>query len=170
MPRPVIPLATAKRHLRVEHDLDDATIQLYLSAAIDRTLQEIGLAGELDDLRAEAFTACEIFFRIPIHSVVSVSRNGDALNPTDWILSGNAERGQRLTINEAARIDGASYVITYHPGWQMPPEWFQLAALFLVAHYYENRSSAVIGQGIVSVEVPHGFAHLCRPHRRIYFA
>ena len=50
------------------------------------------------------------------------------------------------------------------------PAWFKVACFFLIGHYYENRSSVIVGQGVSAVEVPMGFLHLCQPHKRWFFA
>jgi hypothetical protein len=50
------------------------------------------------------------------------------------------------------------------------PAWFRVACYFLLGHYYENRSSVLVGAGLSAIEVPMGFTHLCQPHKRWFFA
>lgn len=163
----------AKAHLRVEHGLDDALISVLAEAAVDRTLQEVGLAGELEGARtrSERMYVCrEVRLCLPVESVDAVLLDGEELAAEEWTLSGNFDRGYVVEISEAAHVAGSLCEIRYTPGFgETVPAWFRVAVCFLLAHYYENRSSVVVGQGVTAAEVPMGFLHLCRPHRRHWF-
>lgn len=177
MPKPVIPLTAAKAHLRVEHDLDDAEIELYLEAAIDRTLQEIGLAGVLEEERVTETPLASFGFLYPVQEILSVEKRspaGDWLTvpAAEYALSGTVQDRQMIELSHlAGHVSGSSYRVTWQAGLgAQPPAWFRVAVFFLLAHYYENRSSTLIGQGVSAVEVPMGFRHLTGPHKRWFFA
>lgn len=170
MAKPSISLARLKEHLRVDHDEDDASLALFLEAAIDRTLQEISLAGVLEGTRLDPVTARESKFGYPVASVSAVSKNGTAIASGSWTLTGNFDTGHTLTIAEGAWDAAAEWECAWTPGIDPLPAWFIIAALFLATHYYENRSTVVIGQGVAALPLPQGFEALCRPHRRVWFA
>jgi len=177
MPKPVIPLTAAKAHLRVEHDLDDAEIELYLEAAIDRTLQEIGLAGVLEEERVTETPLASFGFLYPVQEILAVEKRslaGDwqAVPPEDYTLSGTVEDRHVIELSHlAGHVSGSAYRVKWKAGLgTTPPAWFRVAVFFLLAHYYENRSSTLIGQGVAAVEVPMGFEHLTAPHKRWFFA
>ncbi|MDB6078750.1 MAG: hypothetical protein JWO82_2497 [Akkermansiaceae bacterium] len=172
MPKPIIPGAKAKSHLRVEHDLDDEEIALYAEAAVDRTLQEIGLAGVFREYSTTTSRLCASF-PYPMTSVVVEKHDGAGgwtvlVADTDYTVTGDPEEKQVLTIGSTHQ--GGRFRVTWQAGWATTPAWFTVAALLLLGHYYENRSSIIIGQGITAVEVPMSFQHLCRPHKVILFA
>lgn len=171
MAKPAITLTRAKAHLRVAHSLDDDLIDLFAAAAVDRTLQEIGLAGELEAGQRETpMDAATVTFPLPVAAVSSVTKDGVAIDSGDWSLSGNFDIGQSLTVAESAWDAAAEWEVVWDAGFASLPAWFELAALFLLGHYYENRSSVATAQGLSSIEVPMGFHHLCAPHRRVWFA
>ena len=47
---------------------------------------------------------------------------------------------------------------------------FFLAALFLIGHYYENRSAVLVGQGVAAIDIPQSVKSLLDPWRSILFA
>lgn len=171
MAKPVISLAKAKMHLRVAHELDDDIIRLFADAAMDRALQEIGLAGELDaGPRETEMSAREVRFPLPVDEITAVTKDGVEIAESAWDMAGNFDIGETLTVTEAAWDETAEWVVEWEAGFVTVPAWLELAALFLLGHYYENRSSVAMGQGLSSIEVPMGFQHLCAPHRRVWFA
>lgn len=173
MAKPLLDLSTAKAHLRVEHDFDDEIIAQYAAAAVDRTLAEIGLAGVLEEDQVTETQLREFGFAYPVETVEAVKKKNEAgawvtLPAEDWELRGTADNLQVLELAEE-HLAGESYRVEWKAGFgRNLPAWFRVAALFLLAHYYENRSSVVIGA--TPAEVPMGFKHLCRPHRRWFFA
>lgn len=177
MAKPVIPLGIGKSHLRVEHDFDDETIQLFLDAAIDRTLQEIGLAGVLERDHETATTLAAFGFLYPVEAIASVEKKDatgtwQILPAEQYELSGTPDERQILTLKaEAGHLTGSSYRVKWKAGFgDKLPAWFNVATFFLLGHYYENRGSVILGQGVSAIEVPMGFVHLCAPHRRWFFA
>jgi uncharacterized phiE125 gp8 family phage protein len=177
MPKPVIPLTLAKSHLRVEHDLDDELIGLMVDAAVDRALQEIGLAGVLERDHSTETTLASFGFLYPVQEIVSVEKKDAAgawqtLPAEDYSISGSIEERHVLTLSaEAGHLSGSSYRVMWKAGFpDPPPAWFRVACFFLIGHYYENRSSVLIGQGVSAIEVPMGFVHLCAPQKRWFFA
>jgi uncharacterized phiE125 gp8 family phage protein len=174
MAKPVIPLTVAKGHLRVEHELDDELIGIFTEAAVERTLQEIGLAGVLEREHVTETTLREFGFLYPVASIVKVEKKDAAgvwqtLATDQWTLSGSLEERHVLTLG-AGHLSGSSYQVTWKAGLEPLPAWFRVACFFLIGHYYENRSSVLLGQGVSAVEVPMGFRHLTEPHRRWFFA
>lgn len=172
MAKPVLSLSLLKEHLRVEHSYDDTLITLYAAAAVDRVLDVIGLAGELDgDRRYEATTACFRIRGLPVERVKTVERWDGAAwverSESDWSLSGNVDLGYTLDLAGGS----ARHRVTIEHGFvpSMPPA-LQLAAFFLVAHYYENRGAVAVGAGIAAVELPISVKSLLDPWRRIFFA
>ena len=172
MAKPVIPLTTAKAHLRVEHELDDDLIDAYAAAAVDRTLQEIGLAGVLEREHVTPSTLREFGFLYPVASIVKVEKKDAAgewqtLPADEWTLSGTIEERHVLTLG-AGHLSGSSYQVTWRAGLEPLPAWFRVACFFLIGHYYENRTSVLVG--VTAQEVPMGFQHLTAPHKRWFFA
>ena len=169
---PVISLERAKEHLQVQHDLDDALIQVMLEAAVERTVAEIGLAGCLVSHEAVVdYRAMR--FPYPVEGTPSVEGWVDdvwgAVPAEEYlVLSGNFDVGYELRIADNA--PGTRWRVTWLAGLDPVPGWFVVAALFLCAHYYANRSTVVVGQGLAGVEVPLSFQHLTGPHRRVWFA
>lgn len=170
MAKPVIPVSRAKEHLRVQHDLDDSAISLFAEAAMDRALAEIGLAGELELNREVTVPSAVSIFPLPVKSILSVKKDGVEMDAEDWELAGNSDAGQTLTIAEAEWSTASVFTVSYEPGWVKTPAWLEVACLFLIAHYYVNRSSTAVAPGIAAVEIPMGFHHLLNPHKRILFA
>lgn len=177
MAKPFIPLTVAKAHLRVEHDFDDELIGIVTEAAVDRTLQEIGLAGVFEVSHVTSTSLAVFGFQYPVERIVSVEKRDaigewQAVPDGEYRLGGTFEDRHTLSFSGAAgHLSGGSYRVAWDAGFgEKLPAWFKVACFFLIAHYYENRSSVIIGQGISALEVPMGFVHLCRPHRRWFFA
>lgn len=172
MAKPALDLSTVKAHLRVEHDLDDSIIADYTAAAIDRTLAEVGLAGVLELAQVTETKLRDFALLYPCEAVTAVKKRNAAgawetLATDQWTLTGNAETQQVITLGED-HLEGDEYRVEWTAGLSPLPAWFKVACLFLIGHYYENRSAVVIGA--TPVEVPMGFLHLCRPHKRWFFA
>lgn len=172
MAKPALDLSTVKAHLRVEHDLDDPIIADYTAAAIDRTLAEVGLSGVLELPQVTETTLREFALLYPCEAVTAVKKRDAAgawetLATDQWTLSGNADTRHVVTLAEA-HLEGSDYRVEWKAGLSPLPAWFKVACLFLIGHYYENRSAVVIGA--TPAEVPLGFLHLCRPHKRWFFA
>jgi uncharacterized phiE125 gp8 family phage protein len=172
MAKPVLSLSLVKDHLRVEHALDDNLITLYAAAAVDRVLDVIGLAGELEgDRQYEATTKRFVIRRLPVEAVKAVERwDGAAwvaIAESDWTLSGNVDLGFTIDISGTS----ARHRITIEHGFPtVMPATLQMAALFLTAHYYENRGAVAVGAGIAAVELPLSVKSLLDPWRQILFA
>lgn len=172
MAKPVLDLSTVKAHLRVEHDLDDALIADYTAAAIDRTLDEIGLAGVLEMTHVTETTRREFGLLYPVEAIQAVKKRDAAgvwqtLPAEEWTLSGNVETRRIVTLAEE-HLEGNDYRVEWTAGLEPLPAWFRVACLFLIGHYYENRTAVVVGA--TPAEVPLGFLHLCKPNRRWFFA
>jgi hypothetical protein len=175
MALPMIPLEVVKMHLNVAHDLDDDLIEVLAAAAVERTVQEIGLAGHLVGQVSEiGAKAC--VFEFPVASVGKVER-WDAVTAawvqmaeSEWELTGSFDVGFRLSLGACGETPQPRFRVEWEAGFVPVPPWFRVACLFLVGHWYENRSSVVVGAGVSAMEVPMAFGFLTEPHRRIYFA
>lgn len=177
MPKPLLTTTAAKAHLRVEHGFDDELIALFAEAAVDRTLQEIGLAGVLEREHSTETNVTTFGLAYPVAEIVAVEKKdyaGDwqAVPGEEWTLTGTRDELQVIELSAAAgHLSGSSYRVRWTAGLGDPaPAWFRVACLFLLGHYYENRSSVIVGQGVSAIELPMGFASLCNPHRRWFFA
>ncbi len=49
------------------------------------------------------------------------------------------------------------------------PEWFILAAGFLLTHYYENRAPVVVGSGVNTAEIPLTVRRILELNRERFF-
>lgn len=171
MAKPVISLSLAKQHLRVEHDYEDAIIVVMAAAAVDSCLAHIGLAGEMEE-RTDQFRCREFRFPFPLQAVTSVSRyaGGEWLDLADdqYSTSGNVDRGYRLILSDA--VEAGVYQVAWEAGFATLPPTLEMAALFLLGHYFENRGAVAVGQGIATLELPFSVRNLLDPWRHILFA
>lgn len=178
MAKPSIDLPTAKAHLRVAHSEDDELIAAYAEAAVDAALQHIGLAGCLGPREIPTrFRCSRLPFPVQDTGAVLVRVSDDSgetygatLAAEDFEVRGNAERGFEVEIVEEEYQHSGFYRIDYEAGFQPVPQVFRIACLFLLTHYYENRSAVVIGQGVVVAEMPLAVANLLDPWKRVLFA
>lgn len=177
MGNPTLSTPAAKKHLVVEHDLDDELIAQLAAAAVERTLAEVGLAGVFKTHTTEVnFLRARLPY--PVVSITSVSEldsasDWQAIDSGDYELSGDYDSGYFIEIDDdAGHKEGDWFQVIWVGGWEAgaEPAWFWVACKLLLAHLYENRSSVVVGQGVAAIELPLGWEHLCRPHRSVFFA
>ena len=174
---PPVTLAEAKAHLRVTHDAEDSLIVDLIRAAGDFISEDAGLSPtnrvfrlSLSDRPA---TAVDLP-RHPVTRIVSVTvynRDGtpQALDGDRYALD-LLRRPATLTLDDDAlprEVNGVE--IEFEAGFGIVgsdvPEALRRAILALIARWYELRGAYAPSDQPVSV--PHMYARLVRPWRRI---
>lgn len=172
----MIDLATAKAHLRVDTDDEDALIQAYINASIgavqaytDKLLTSQNVSQVVD-----GFPCSEPIrlFRNPVTAIVSIKYDdpsGVEQTLTDFrLIEGVVARllpsyGARWP---EARSEAGSVRITYTAGYgaeEIPPELDQ-AVLLLTGHYHANREAVIADMRAAAVELPLGIEMLLAPY------
>ena len=168
----LLPLATAKEFLRVDHSDEDTTIEALINAAVqhcqdytNRHFVNSNFTLSLDD-----FYNCE-FSIGPINSITGVTYK-DFNNSTQNLP---AAKYWYDTKREPGRIHFDSPPDTYDDDFNVvtisgtlgeaPPHPIMHAVKLLVAHYYENRRAVITGTN--PIELPLGVAALLNPYRII---
>ncbi len=167
----LLPLATAKEFLRVDHTDEDTTIEALINAAVqhcqdytNRHFVNSNFTLKLDD-----FYNCE-FSTGPINSITGVTYK-DFNNSTQNLPAANYWYDTR---REPGRIHFDNPPDTYEDDFNVvtisgtlgatPPHPIMHAVKMLVAHYYENRRAVITTS---ANEMPLGVAALLNPYRII---
>jgi len=188
-------IADAKNFLRVDNSSDDALISTFITAARKRieTVTYTRLVTQTLQLTMDWFPGGThgsygghwwgrggwpvIELEPPAQSITSVtyldpSGNLQTLSPSVYRLDGNS-RPSRLTpaLNQiwpATAQELAAVQVTYVCGFgtaaDVPGDIMQAFRL-LLGHYYDNRSTVIIGSRLVAIEPPEGFAELLSDYR-----
>lgn len=172
----VLPLEAAKAHLHVLEDDDDDLIEALRDAAVEMVEKYTGVilnprTGD-DALvwRAECLPAGGVSLGVgPVTEIVSAAWL-DAAGDTQAIDVATLRIVDQRTI---APLPGSAWptgiaggvVITFEAGLTSAPAPLVTAAKMFLATLYRHRET-IVTAGLVE-EVPHGFAMLCRPYRRI---
>jgi len=158
---PLLMIAEAKDHLRVDFDEDDALIYAYIQAATDMVDAEWGELGralvtQRWQLTMPAFPASGVII-LPIPPVQQVT--GITYYDADNAHQTLAVDTYRLTVNgDDARLDKAAgavwpatydrvdaVAVQYDAGYgdaaSDVPEGIRLAVRLMVGHWYENRAA-----------------------------
>ena len=166
-PDPVVTLEEAKAHLKVENDVEDATIVGMVAAAtsnaarfIERSLGTPTLEARFDVY--EAAGTLRLPFG-PVISLVSVAW----LDAGRQLVTGNLADFE-VTDREIYPISDAPWCgcyfgrdalrITYLAGYDPVPDDIRSAILLMTGHLYHNR-------GAVTAEPPAAIAVLLQPYR-----
>lgn len=166
----MIPLATAKLHLRVDHTSEDSLIEAMIETAVvaieqmtNRILRPGNFYLYADEWRSQAFTFG------PVNSISAVEYYDEANELSElssgWWADLNSTP-QRITFLAPPTIYSDRHQgirITANCGEATIPAPLRQAALLLVGHYYENRQAVVAGQQ--PNEVPLAVYHLSNPYR-----
>lgn len=179
-----ISLDSAKEQLIIEHDEDDALIEGHLEAAVETVLNKIGLGGVVNLTRKFKTTSQSTRIGYPTQEIISVKKSNCDGGSCKWedIATGEGEDTPYALIQvddlyscfeiaeEAlSEMGGKPWEITYKIGLgKNPPAPLIQAALFLLTHFYENRSAVVVGQGVSAIELPLGVESLIAPYREIF--
>lgn len=166
-PQPVLALEDVKAHLRVEHDDDDALIEIFMAAAtahIDGPDGWLGRALGVQTLKLLApdfGVFCDGRIPLPYPPLISVTAvryvDADGVQQTVSgdryiLLSGPSllpVYGQAWPVG---RSFPESVEIEYEVGYGELPAPIQAALLLMVGDLYANRETAVVGT--IAAEVP----------------
>lgn len=183
-PEAVIDLEEAKRHLRVDHDDDDAAIEALIATAqgsIDGPFgwlrRAVGSQSLMMRLPGDVLCGrCPI--RIPYGPVISVLGIAyDDLTGTEQTLADGDVEVVEIdgiphllpvfgTVWPQARCAPNAVRITWRAGFadpaqEIPP--IRHAVLLMVGHYYQNPEAVVVGASVA--ELPLGVERLLAPYR-----
>jgi uncharacterized phiE125 gp8 family phage protein len=169
---PIVSLDQLKRHLAIEHDLDDERLELLLEAAsafVEREADQAFTSQGWTQTQA-CFTKPLIVQKTPITSVSVKYRD---TNNVEQTLSGGSYYIIRSSVDcrllpvsgvwpeTYGRPDAVTVLVTCGAS-PMPPEAKQ-ACLMLAAHWNENREAEVQGS---TTEIKIGFDRLIRSLRK----
>lgn len=174
-PEPLVSLALAKQHLRVEHETDDELIQAYIDAAsghIDGPGGWLGRAIGLQTLEArfDRF-GCDLI-RLshgPLQSVTSVTyddEDGDETVLDDELYTLD-DYGALLAYGGSwpfARLRAGSVRVRYQAGYTTIPGAITAAVLLMVGDLYLNRETVIEG-GMGAIPMSTTVENLLGPYR-----
>ncbi|HWT12294.1 MAG TPA: head-tail connector protein [Allosphingosinicella sp.] len=183
---PVIDLAEAKAHLRVDFDDDDDLISAYLAAAqdhVERHTSQVLTPREME-LSLHGFPAASsgrcgsqdiVIPREPVTAITAISyadADGVAaeLDEADWRWSEGAADLVLPTYGTSwptAYDERGSVRVRFEAGYEegLAPASLTAAVKLMLGHLYLNRESVVTGT--IATELPAGIAALCAPYRRV---
>jgi uncharacterized phiE125 gp8 family phage protein len=148
---PPVTLASAKEHLRVTHDLEDALITALIAAACDAVGQSAGrvVALETWEIADERFCGEVELPKSPVIALTSIKYySADTLvtaSLSDYRLylsddySCVAPLPGTYWPNADIREDGT--IIRFTAGYSTLPETLRQAVLLMVGHLYKNREA-----------------------------
>lgn len=181
----IISLSDAKRHLRVDHDDEDALIGALINSAVAYFDGYSGILGRalLTQTWQMSFDAFDDEMRLPVGNLLSVTSVTyyDASNalqtlPTSVYTSFSDALGPYITLKPGQawpsgyyRPDAISVTWTagYGPAASDIPAPIKQAILLLVGHWYTNREAVNVAAGIVALELPMAVDALIAPYRRV---
>lgn len=190
---PAVTLLDAKTHLRIDHDLEDERIRIYLGAAIEfvedhtgRALAEASFEQTFNEWPACGYLDLAI---APVRSVDAVAyMDVDGVEQTlsatdeDWYWRATAE-GARITFTDTfdppdlwERLGDVR--VRFTAGYNAPrntavdtdaslnaPDRAREAVLLLLGDFYENRQDTIMGTSVL--QLPRG-AQALLDQLRIY--
>ncbi len=180
---PVIELAEAKEHLRVDHDEDDALIEAYLAAAqdhIERHTSQVltprvmemavrgfpigGRSGAAFDIPRTPVTGIEAIDYLDSDGIAA------ALAEEDWRWTESAASLVRPAIAAswpAAYDEDGSVRLTFEAGYDLglAPGSLSSAVKLLLGTFYAQREGVITGT--IATQLPGGVEALCAPYRRV---
>lgn len=155
---PLVSLAEAKEHLRVDGDADDLGILRLIDTATRHIEDYTGRTIPRSTITLEGPWVAVV--KLPGPPVVSV--RAVRVDGTTSLFRAVPSDGTVLVYPDSR---GATMEIEYEAGWEEPPEPMAHAALLLVGHWYANREEVVTGTS--STQLPHGVAALLTPYERL---
>jgi uncharacterized phiE125 gp8 family phage protein len=190
---PHLTLAELKSHLRVSSNAEDTLIQLYYDAALDwvadYTGREIREATRTYvTLIAEAGAVCLPAY--PVREIIKISQAGGVMLLEDGsamlLEDGSAmlleDTSEGLSFRSTLDVNGVATVVVsgqdpneltafeFSVGYAdgTLPAALKQAVLFLVGHFFHNRSEVDASKNLA--DVPEGAKRLCDPYRVRVFA
>lgn len=176
-----ITLEEAKCHLRVTVTEDDVLIEGLIRAAREQIELECSraLIKQTLELALDAFPCPWITLpRPPLLSVTSITYtdvNGttQTLATSEYTVDTRREPAEIVpawgkswpSTREVQNAVVVRYVAGYGDDPGLVPEALKLAAKMLIGHWYENRESVVIAQGLTPATVPMAVDRLLMPLR-----
>ena len=169
-----VPVAAAKAHLRVDHDLDDAHIEDLIRAATEHLDGWSGVLGraleaQTWELALDAFPDGAIRLPLgPVASVTSVIYADPAgaeqtVDPGAYVLDAQSVEGWVVPIDGwPATMETVNAVRVRWVAGTGTPRAARQAILLLVGHWYAHREAV----GEAAVELPLGVQSLIAPLRR----
>jgi uncharacterized phiE125 gp8 family phage protein len=183
---PVIELAEAKEHLRVDVDDDDALIDAFLAAAQDHVEQHTGqvLTPRVMEMALGGFpVTCtgrgtndgiEIPRR-PVTDVTAIAYTDSdgvdvSLDAADWRWSESEPSLLRPAFSTSwpsAYDERGSVRVQFEAGYEegLAPASLVAAVKLMLGHLYANREGVNVGGA--AAEMPLGVAQLCAPYRQV---
>lgn len=174
---PIITLAEAKRHCRVDHDDDDAYLEGLVATVADNLGGVEGWLGRslgvaTWEYRIDAFPDGKIALPFPpladVSEIEYVDIDGAAQTVAGFrkfgIGAANSIGFVLPAYNEdwpEARDEPEAVRITFTSGYVALPPAIKHGALLILAHLYESREAV----GVKMDELPMGAAALLLPHR-----
>lgn len=168
-------LAEAKAHLRVDHDDDDAMIQIYMDAATSHIDGPYGRTRKAYlpqtwEVTYDAFPSSEIY--LPFGPVISVTEVGyvdsegveQILSPLEYTADIGAESGWILPTGTwpTAMATVNAVRVRWQAGSSECPPALRAAILLMLGVLYDNRST--------DADVPRAVDFLIAPLKRLTLA
>ena len=178
---PVVSLADAKLHLRVDGTDEDTLISAMVAAATQQAQHETGraLVRQTWERRLDAFPPAEIRLGLPpvssVVSVVYIDPTGatQTINPVNYVLDDSTDSGSGWVLPSPGyawpdTADGANVVrVRFQTGTETAagvPESIRAWILLQVGALYRSREA--FAAGVTVAELPGRFtAALLDPHR-----
>jgi uncharacterized phiE125 gp8 family phage protein len=180
-----VTLAEAKAHCRIDHIDDDTLIAGLITAATSHLDYENGILGQalVTQTWSYSLPGPDALERVhlPVTPVVALTSMSyyDTDNASQSITTANYHilKGKwtaRIIPNDGtswptmfARADALTVIFTAGFGAATAvPQSVKQAMLLLIAHWYENRESSIVGTSIDTV--PMAFDALIAPIRRVF--
>ena len=169
---PVVSLQEAKQHLRIDHDDEDAVIEMLVQSAtdwLDRAWLNRSVGAQTLELRQDSFYAEPQKMPFgPVRSIVSISYLDNigaeqTLSPWYYELLSNGSLSLSYGASwPSVRSFSDAVRIVYEAGYETVPPVIKTGILLIVGYLYNNREASA-DQGLYS-----GFAAgLLMPYRDI---
>jgi len=169
------PLTTAevKLHLRIDHSAEDTFVDRLIETARQQCEDISRRAFITRTLTAKLDCWPNWSFELPYPPLLTVTSikytdedgNQSTFSSSNYIVDAHSEPGRIALKNSASwpsvsLIDINGIEIIYTAGYGAAatdvPDRYKAAMLLLIAHLYENREAAVVGQGFSSQALPFG--------------
>ena len=181
-----VSVSEIKTHLRIDVSDEDTLLAGYISAAREmcETISRRAFVTQTIQTRFMMWPASGRFMlpRPPLQSVTSISYTDSAgvsstMSSSDYIVYSAPEPGQIIlgygkSWPTATLQPGPSILIEYVAGYGVAsavPQRYKQAIMLLAGHYFENRESVVVTQGISAIEVPRSVNSLLKIDRGWYY-